>query len=246
MRTLTPIKVTAWLDAPLAGDAPCLAALCEFVMASKMRSIMASDKLGDHQVEPRLRGEEVSEPGKIPIPIARRRFGRFPVPLCSSPILPAPLFDGRDFVCKKLATEFAELLAPEGRKVVQTTGGLFKSYRLPLRIRAVERVVWFCECRPQKETGNSPATALRKLLKQAWAIGKKTADGYGRVSRWEVERVEDAPALWADSEQGKVLMRPLPIGDWLPPDLIGARKSFGSPCPPYWMRSLATEIVVPC
>jgi hypothetical protein len=157
-----------------------------------------------------------------------------------------PTHDGREFVNKKLATEFAELLRPDARITVATTGGMFKSYRLPLRIRSVERVVWFCECRQKRDSGTAPMTWLRKLLKQVWAIGKKTADGYGRVAEWIIEPCEHAPAWFAESEAGPVLMRPLPFGDWLPGNLVGCRRDYGSPCPPYWMRNLYTELVTPC
>lgn len=243
----TPLKVTCWLDGPLAGDAPDLAALCEFAMACKMRAIMAADRHGRHQVSPHERGADVGEPGKIPIPIERQWLGRFPMPLCSSPIMAAPWHEDREFINKKLAVEQAEFLATEQRKTVDTGSGHLKSYRLPLRLRSVERVVWFCQGhKGGLRKGKTAACWLRQVLRGVRAIGKKTADGYGAVRRWDVEHFDHSWHWFAPSAAGPVLMRPLPLGDWLPEGLLGAKRWYSSPCPPLWQRSLYTEIVVPC
>lgn len=77
-------------------------------------------------------------------------------------------------------------------------------------------------------------------------LGKKGSMGYGTVSRWEVRETDNDYSWFAASDCGTVLMRPLPVGDYLPADLIGARRSYGGCVPPYWQTEFWTEIVEPC
>lgn len=237
-RTLRPVKVTAHLVSPLAlspdGQAPFLDAICEFVMASRMRSIHESSN-GRHKLDfVRRRGQEVETPGQIPIPIARRFVDGLPIPLCSAGIY-AETPQRVEHYSRRFPTEMASLLSPDDRGVLQATGGPFKSFRLPLRIVDADRVVWFavlCE---------SP-TRLRSLLtKHVACIGKKTSQGFGVVWRWEVEPIEHDWSWFADG----VLMRPLPVSV-APTDLRGFRRTFCGVCQPYWQRSLFREAVTPC
>lgn len=243
-----PVKVTCELAAPLAGDAPMLDALVEWVMSLHMSSVMRTSNGHRHLVEPRGRGQPVSEPGKIPIPICRSFVDGLPIPLCSSPILGPVYSDGVEHVGKSLALEQSHLLAAEERKIVSTTGGWTKSYRLPLRIRTVERIVWFaavksCDRASQRRRY---VRELGKLLRRVYSIGKKTADGYGRVSAWRVEEVAEDWSWFAPSGDGPVLMRPLPAACRLPDGLRGFRPDFGAVTPPYWQRSFWRSSVLPC
>lgn len=237
-RKLRPLKVTAHLDSLLAGDAPMLDALLECVLSFHMSAIGKTSGGHRHLVDVRARGEPVSEPGKVPIPIARRMVGGLPIPLCSSPILSQPYFDGVEYVTKALCLENSHLLRPDQLTIVSTTGEWTKSYRLPLRVRGVESVTWFC-------VANDEPARVRKLVKQVHAIGKKVADGYGIVAGWTVDECERDLSWFAESEQGPVLMRPLPACAGLPDGLKGYRRDFGAPCPPYWQRSLYTELLSP-
>jgi hypothetical protein len=106
----------------------------------------------------------------------------------------------------------------------------------------VDRVAWFAA---------GDRREVLKLLKRVPAVGKKVAHGYGRVLRWEVERLQDGRPhdhwpWWWDSEGAPVLMRPLPAGPWLPAGLLGARPDYGACTDPYWHPSRFTEVVVPC
>lgn len=241
-----PLKVTARLVSPLAGDPPMLDALLEWVMSFRMTSVMRTCSDDRHSVDLRPRGMPVSEAGKIPIPVWRKTICGLPIPLSSAPIFRAD-WDTQEHFNKALQFALCDLLEPTENRIIATTGGPFKSYRLPLRVRGVQSVSWFCLGRG-RASGNGSAVAceVRKLLKHVTSIGKKTSIGYGRVAGWTVEQADDDYSWFAPSDTGTVLMRPLPWRDDMPADLVGFRRDFGSPCPPYWQREFYREIVTPC
>ena len=244
------LLVTARLASPLAGEAPQLDALLEYLLS-----------LYHHKGEPGYkidRALPAPPQSQIPIPIPRKtvfqkvlkwsetedgffgwveRTATWEVARCSDPIYPEPTSEGREYVNKRLATENAGLLAPASRTVVSTTNTWTKSYRIPLRIRRVPCVRWFA-------TGHR--RQLLCLLRRCPAIGKKVSVGYGRIAEWTVERIDRDYTWFAPwPEHGTVLMRTLPAGDWLPADLIGTRGDFGAACPPYWHQERWCKIVRP-
>jgi hypothetical protein len=175
-------------------------------------------------------------PPSLPIPLRRRRLGAWEVACCSDPIYPVPARDGVEHVAKRIAVEDASLLRPDRRLVISTANSWTKSYRLPLRVRTVDRVCWFA-------VGNAETL---KLLRGVSALGKKKSVGYGRVRGWTAEDAPGDYSWYAPSEHGPVLMATLPAGPWLPEGLLGARRSFGAVVPPYWHPSRYTEILIPC
>lgn len=246
---MRPLKVTCWLNSPLAGEPPRLDALLEWVMSFRMRTVMESRNGGRHVTGmPKHRGMPVV-PGAIPIPIERHRVDgyRWPIPLCSDPIY-AGAIDGVESFAKRFAAEHASLMAESERRQIAVSTGPFKSYRLPLRIRPVDHIVWFCAGRTNghAEGGRPPGCAIRKLLKKVFAIGKKTAFGYGQVSLWEVEQADHDWSWFAPSDAGTVLMRTLPASAMLPTDLVGFKRTEASPVAPYWMRENYAQVVAPC
>src|SRR6202035_2656309 len=144
---------------------------------------------------------------------------------------------------KRFSAEKSGLLAETERRVIAVSTGPLKSYRLPLRVRPVDRIVWFCAGRTE---GRAPACLIRKLLREVFAIGKKTSFGFGQVARWDVEFADEDWSWFAPSSAGTVLMRTLPATARLPSNLIGFKRSFAAPVAPYWMRENATEVVTPC
>lgn len=176
--------------------------------------------------------------GAIPIPIVRRQLGPWLVGACSDPIIGVAAADRHEHIARRISVENAGLLAPENRTIVSTSNSWTKSYRLPLRVRTVEAVCWFA-------VGNRKG--ILKALRGIHAIGKKVSIGNGRVLRWEVDRV-DADHSWyspAPDGSGLVLMRTLPVGDWLPGNLVGFRRDFGGVAPPYWHPARSAEILRP-
>lgn len=214
------VRISAACCSPIAGGPPMLDAVLEWAMSGLAY------------------GQEI-RPGLIPIPIKRRKVEGYewPIPLCSSPIFLTDS-DGVEHFSRRLEIE-PDLMRESAHRRVCSTGGEFKSYRLPLRVRSIARVVWFAV------SVDNPAR-IRKELREVHAIGKKTSMGYGRVSDWSVEIVDADWSWFAPSPAGPLLMRPLPATAPLPAGLTGYRKFYGSPVPPYWHRPAYTEIVEPC
>lgn len=221
--------VTATLSSPLAGDPPMLDAILEWQMAS------VSGRL--HALQ---RHEECPPVGEIHIPCLRGEFGGCRgIPRCSSPILDVASETGRhDHFAKRLAVEHADMLRENQRLVVATGNATYKSYRLPLHVRQVNRIAWF--------VGGSKRRSLKSLLDHCQSIGKKRSQGYGRITSWDIMQVEHDWSWFAPTEHGTLLMRILPACDELPKDMIGYRRDFCGLWPPYWHPDRFTECVVPC
>lgn len=218
-----PLVVTASLCSPLAGDAPQLDGLLELVMCGLVgrRGI---DRAGP---APPL--------GQIPIPILRRRLGEWTVAACTSAVLPDVLCQTERFT---RILDFREPLLLGAPRRVSASGTWTKGYRLPLLVRRVRLARWLCLGEPRE---------MRRKLGEVTSIGRKISQGYGRVAQWSVDPWQGPDATWyAAGESGQVLMRALPIGDWLPANLQGARRTYGACCPPYWHPDRYTEIVAPC
>lgn len=224
-----PLIVTARLSSPLAGDAPQLDALLE----STLCRYTAKD-IDGYKID---RAGPAPPQGEIPIPLRRQRLGPWEVGRCSNPILAVPVNEGVSHIVKKIAVEHASMLGPSSRRVVSTTNEWTKSYRLPLRERLISHVKWFAV---------GDRREILKVVRRVKSIGKKVSIGCGMVAEWTVETCEDDYSWFAPTGRGPMLMRTLPVGDWLPPDLIGARMDFGACCSPYWHPERYCEVVVPC
>lgn len=235
-----PILLTAWLDAPLAGEPPQLDALLEWSLSPLEAGFRSRQDAGLPHC--RVDRKYPAPPqGVIAIPLSREQVGSWLIAKCSNPILPRAAVETIEHVNKRIGVEYASLLAERERKVVTTTNSWTKSYRLPLRVRSIACVRWFCVSNERN---------LRKALRDVHAIGKKVADGYGRVREWTTEAAAGDWSWFARHEEGTVLMRTLPLlrkeQPWLPGNLIGHRRHFGACTPPYWHPERFTEIVVPC
>ena len=219
-------KVTAVLAGPLAGDAPYLDALLEYQMAQR------------HGVARVInRSDECPPIGSVHIPCLRGGFGGVNgIPRCSAPIY-RRAEDRHDHFAKRIAVEFSDCVAPESRVVVPVGNSWTKSYRLPLRVASVDRVVWF--------VGGSKRKSLKSLLDGVRAIGKKCSQGYGRIAGWEFEEVEHDWSWFADTEHGRLLMRILPWCSDLE-SVIGCRRWFGGVAAPYWHPGRMMEVGLPC
>lgn len=224
-----PLLVTAHLVTPLAGDAPRLDGVLECAM-----SLFHPKAVPGHKI---TRDGPAPPMGAIPISVARERLGDWIVARCSDPILPACELETVEHVAKKIAVENADLLRADRRLVVSTTNSWTKSYRLPLRIRPVDRVCWFAV---------GERKGVLRILRLVHAIGKKPSIGYGRVAKWTAERIDADLSWFAPSHEGPVLMATLPVGGWLPEGLVGARRDYRTACPPYWHPERYAEVVVPC
>lgn len=220
------IKLTCTLSSPLCGEAPDLASLLEREMTQRLGvayRVRRSDGIASYD-------------DSVHIPMLRHRIGGVLVPCCSSPIA---MKQGEwvEHVNKRLAVEHAGYIAPHKRRVVAVGNSAFKSYHLPKHTQSVMRVVWFARATRRH---------VLKLLKGIHAIGQKRSIGYGRVAHWDAERIEADYSWFATHPNGQVLMRPLPLCDELPDDLIGARRDYGAVQPPMWHPDRYMDRVVPC
>lgn len=222
-----PLRIRAVLAGKLLGhDLPRLDAVLEYRAAQ-------SAGMDVHAPPQEL------QPCSIEIPLARREVAgfRWPIPLCSDPIVGTCRTDGHNFIAKRFPTERAGNLHSSRRLTINTTGGPFKSYLMPIRARQFDAIVWFCV---------GDAEKIRELLAGVHVLGKKRQVGGAMVARWEVEPADADLSWFAPSEMGTVLMRTLPASGAMPDDLVGFRKHFGSAVAPYWSRSWYCELVAPC
>lgn len=227
---MKPIKVTAILAAPLAGDAPMLDALLCKVMAGRFPTVAHAR----HDPAPPF-------DSMPPIPIVKGWFGGFPVYRCSSPILSEVFADEHKYIHSRFPTDGAMLVAEEKRIVIATGNGKLKSTRLPIRTRAVQAVTWFAAIQDK----HSPSIVRKEVSKVA-SIGIDRSRLCGRVSEWIVEPIDEDYSWFAPHPDGTVLMRPLPKCDELPNDLIGAMDYFDAFHPPYFHPGRKISVVKPC
>lgn len=229
------LRLVATLGSPLAGEPPHLDSLLTVILC---RLAGKPEDLAGYKVDRRY---PCPTDPVVNIPLARRQIGPWNVARATSPIMAEASSDYVEHYAKRIGVEHATMLDPLQRKVVTTTNEWTKSYRLPLRIRTVSQVVWLC-------VGNRKE--ILKTLKHVPSIGKKISYGYGRVTKWECDRLDISPHTfwpwWIASDSGPVLMRPLPLVDTLPKNLHGARRDFGACIDPYWHPDRYGEIVVPC
>lgn len=229
---MRPLKITCRLASPLAGDPPYLDSVLEWAVQRRWKAILASSNGYRHD------GIDSGVPGTIPIPVRRIRVDGFAhlLPLCSNPILPASS-ETVEHYARRIEVD-AEYVRPSRLRVVDTQAGPLKASRLPLRIRPVDRIVWFAV--------GAPKEVRYRLKRFIPAIGKKVVLGYGRVAEWIVEFAEDDWSWFAPSEHGPVLMRVLPASIRFPDGLIGYRHWFGAPVGPYWSHANYCEVLMPC
>lgn len=109
------------------------------------------------------------------------------------------------------------------RANINTSAGAEKNYDLPLTVRVVETIHWWCVGDRQR---------LQDLLSGCTHLGKKRAHGYGQVYKWTVAATEADHHLY----NGLRVQRPIPVKhlqkgatDYT---LFKARVA-----PPYWLHS---------
>lgn len=236
------LRVECRLASPVAGlNPPHLDSLLELVYARRAKSIMESSNGDRHAYQIAGAGQSIAldAVGKLPIPISRVWVDELPIPRCSSPILGAVDSDHAAHYTTAFPLGKSEHLVESERTKIMQTGGRFKSFRLPLRMRLVDRIVWFCVSR-------EAPTELRRRIRSVRQLGKKTSQGHGVIAEWIVDKIDADHSWYANSPDGPVLMRPLPSDMPHPAGLLGARRSFGGCVGPYWDRRFFREIIEPC
>jgi hypothetical protein len=222
------------LSTPLAGDAPHLDSLLVSLASRRQGKVDVEEGYKINRLYP------CPDSNLVRIPILRTRIGSYNVARCTSPILGSVTNDRHEYIAKRIGVEYSGLVSNGERRVVTTTNSWTKSYRLPLRVRNVDRIAWLCV---------GTRREILNVLDNVCAVGKKTAHGYGRVAKWECEswgdETHDRWPWWIDGETGPVLMRPIPFIEGLPA-FVGAKRDYGACSDPYWHPDKYGEIVVPC
>jgi hypothetical protein len=110
--------------------------------------------------------------------------------------------EGQDHWNKRFDSKFADLIDWGGRRgKVHIEQGKYKAYHMPLFYRAALWVEWYCVADRQR---------LEDLLCTVTHIGKKRAQGWGRVARWDIEPWGEDWSVWRPDGR---LMRGIPVED---------------------------------
>lgn len=133
--------------------------------------------------------------------------------------------EGRDYWNKRFDAQFSDLIDFSKRRgKVLIEQGRYKAYHMPVFYRAASWVEWWCVGDRER---------IEYLLSCCAHIGKKTAQGWGRVSQWEIEEAPEDWSVWRDDE----LMRGIP-GE------LGDLQHYGIR-PSYWLPANQTMLVMP-
>jgi hypothetical protein len=141
-----------------------------------------------------------------------------------------PHVDGKDYWNKRYDNHLSDFITFKGRGTVNNLKGQFKGYHQPVFYRSALWVRWYCM---------GDKTEINLLLSTCTNIGKKTAQGWGRVARWEIESINDDWSIW---KEGK-LMRGIPAFE-KPADHIGNIALYGVR-PSYWDSQNQIMVVLP-
>lgn len=134
-----------------------------------------------------------------------------------------PRVDDRSFWVKRFDIGQSDLIDFGGRVgSVLVASGRYKGYNMPVFVRHALCVRWYAVGSIER---------VRELLGGVTHIGKKGAQGWGRVNGWEVEPWEHDWSVW----RGQQLMRAIPAAGGT---LYGVR-------PPYWRASHQTPCRLP-
>ena len=120
--------------------------------------------------------------------------------------------EGTDHWNKRIDSQMIDLIDFAGRRgKVIIEQGKYKAYHMPIFYRVAERIEWYCF--GDKEE-------IEALLCTMTHIGKKAAQGWGRVVRWVVEPWVEDWSVWRDGH----LTRGVPEQDML--ELIRQNEQF--------------------
>ena len=86
--------------------------------------------------------------------------------------------EGRDAWVKRFDSRLSDIVDFQGRRgKVIIEEGTYKAYHMPIYYRSALRIEWYC-------VGDK--VGIKHLLERMTHIGKKSAQGWGRVAKWDV------------------------------------------------------------
>jgi hypothetical protein len=223
-------KITCNIVSPIYGELPKFDSLLQWEMSFRL-GIKHEFKL--------QKQNKLSEIKTMPIPLSKKTIGDYDLYCCSDPIIFSDSISWSENHCKRLETEkITNLVKEKERKTLQIASGNYKMRFVKLDIKLINKIIWFVR---------GDIKEIRKLLKSIFFIGKYRKIGYGLVSDFKFEEIENDYSIFAENENGeKVLMKTIPYNENFFKNVIGYSKSFGSAFPPYWHPETFMNIAVPC
>jgi len=217
---LEPLQVRAWLRAPVVSDD--YLPLDGILLYQAKRHVLMPEAA-------RFPGV-TAESASVRVPLAcHGHHAEHWYYACSFAQWSQPVAYGKDHWSKRLDTAHIGIVDLGRKSKVQIGKGRYRSYHMPVFYRSALSVHWYCV---------GDAEDIRELLADVWAIGKKTAQGWGRVARWEVR---PWPTDWSVECKGR-LMRAIPVGDG---EERNAQVRLHGFRPPYWKRENQTACWMP-
>jgi CRISPR type IV-associated protein Csf3 len=147
---------------------------------------------------------------------------------CSWAQWPEHVVEGVEHWNKRFDMGLADWVDFQGRRgKILTAEGEFKAYHAQIFYRSALWVEWYC-------VGDQ--AQLEHLLSSATHLGKKTVQGWGRVSRWEIVPIQADYSVW----KGSRLMRGVP-----PDEAPGHITGLYGIRPSYWDRANQMRLALP-
>jgi hypothetical protein len=159
------------------------------------------------------------------LPLARGGAGEYWYWRCSWAQWPDHTREALDSWNKRLDSAMLDLAGFAGK--VEIGKGRYKSYHQSVVYRSALWIDWYAL---------GDAKRIWELLNTVTHVGKKSAQGWGRVTRWEIEYAAEDYSVWRAGQ----LMRgvpPVEAPGW-PIGQYGIR-------PPYWYRLNQMLLAVP-
>lgn len=157
------------------------------------------DKFGEQHFS--LSGRStVREYGFVDLPFEKKGdFPRLWFYACSFAQWPQKMIEDKTFYVKQTRVHYTDLIDFRGKRgKIQTKRGEYKSYHVNVYYRHCLYVDWYA---------NGEKEEIINLLRFCTHIGKKTAQGWGSVKKWEVT---EWPEDWSIHNSSGELMRAIP------------------------------------
>lgn len=219
-------KVICKLCSPLCKEAPYLDALLYNELMFKQGLCKSGKKLN--------RGDSIDEIKEIRIPLKSIRYNDVPIYFCSNPIYKID-YEYREDFSYHMEPELCFLLSDKERKSISSTSGIYKDRRLPIRLKLVNEIIWFC---------NGTKNSVLEILQSITSIGSLRKQGFGVISEWEVENIEKDYSFFIERKEKRVLMKSLPE-NIIQKDMTGYTIGYGAFSPPYWHPGRFMNIIYP-
>lgn len=220
-----PLRVRAWLRTPVISD--------QWLPLDAVLFYQAARDQLPPQIVTIPGGPQNGVSHKIKMPLAMVGY-RTPTWYykCSWAQWPEVVAEGRDHWNKRFDQSLAFLVDFHGRRgAVNTKAGSLKMYHMPVYYRSALWVEWYCV--GEREW-------IARLLSTCTHVGKKAAQGWGRVWRWDVEPLAEDWSVWREGR----LMRGVPVED-----VVGNGKPFQLAHygfrPSYWSRTNQRVVAMP-